>query len=362
MDENKINSGVADSVRGQSGTVGGVQDGSVGNFEAQEAASMGGEPVDSGLTEEAPGIAQNDLKGQNGQKKSKKWLWILAILLVVVIACVLVALLILKPWESGGDKKSDQGGSSEVLGEDKKEEGEEKDKDGFAGEENNKNDTEEARSELRELGVDDALVQKLWKQVEQVHYAYGNGYTHRLYDDEAIGELNRGEEAIRIYVAAMAVMNETNGSVCRNPYPYVGHDGCLSGEEVREKARKIFGTELVLTDGDGFMYAPWGASYEYNEEYDEFNTFKGKTGEGLDYQVVYKAEQDADHVYFYVEFGDIVGDTMDGPFYLKGDGLKREVDTLSREEKIGLTNHYKWIFKKTDTGDYIFESLEKAEP
>lgn len=234
-----------------------------------------------GLGEAAGGVAGQSVE-ENEQSKAKRWLVILLILAGVIVIGVVSAVLVMKPWEGKGGEKEDAPVAEVEKDEDGSETGGDADK----------------KSEIEELDINSELVQKLYGQVSgKMRYT-----SHGSYPYLWMKLLRNGisDEYVK-YVA----LNNADIAQCkitgRNEKEESGNEHCMSGAVVREKAREIFGCEVVFVQNEEVGFEGWPVQMYYDAANDEF--WRGIGGGGGVAQVIdnvlYRAEKENDRIYIY---------------------------------------------------------------
>lgn len=293
---------------------------------------------------------------------------------VLVVAAILCVLGVVFAMVIGGQKNDDQGntdqpGNSVGMGDQQKPD-------------------EPEETGPVEIGVNDALVQKLYR-----HFDVTNGM---VYVDEAV--LNGDFSEIALGVAALntdkvackvepteEVLQERYGDLLTqveiNEVMEMSRE-CYDATAVNKKAQEIFGVALNLQDGAKFGSFTAGGQphYRYDAENEEFY-YDLTPGGGVMPKVAHnleRAERQGNYIYLY----DVAGQTEEcyiettrktcaGPvgesmwnYDLGAYDPKYVIDYELTDENI-LSHaddfaRYKWTFSKNTDGNYVLEKLERV--
>ncbi len=252
--------------------------------------------------------------------------------------------------------------------------------------------------ELTEVAIDDPEVQRLYEA-----FSKANG---QLYTDEEV--LAGNTDYIRVSLARLnteprACKRLATEELLRERYgeAYIDMFGmeklleesqeCYDGAEVREMVQNLFGVEAELEDGmrTGSFTAGGQPFYRYDAENDEFywDLLPGGGAGPVIVHALNGAKKDDERLYLYDTVGkfeycysvDDVQHYIAGP--LEAEMTKREDDALVCKEEYIIDyvgedgrldmeefskhkedfDEYRWVFKRNEAGNYIFERLEKVE-
>lgn len=253
------------------------------------------------------------------------------------------------------------------------------------------------QGELKELALDNGLVQRLYHNFDGT-LASGSGgepQEQMFYlDEEALSGNPSKEVMIGI---AIEVLPRKGYCAGWNGDPAYYYDGkvsdwsmqsskdCYAEEAVKRKIKEIFGKDVNFSDGDVAM-SKYCGHYEYSARNQEFYTPAascGGSGGTVIMRELYKAEGDADKIYLYDA---VAVDGMDKIYQIRhpnseGDlildkdrvvydkectsdtdsglwGCKNEPFDISNH--IDQLDHFKWTFTKTADGDWAFAGLEQV--
>ncbi len=251
---------------------------------------------------------------------------------------------------------------------------------------------EEPGDGLVEVGIDDEVVQEVWKNIgvipHDIPFAYElpdgtmnfelaekygfygsegavkNGITERqklalaLYALQHNGD-GSGDDMCMIYEEDVELINNL-GEAAKGS----GQSYCIPGEEVRKKYKEIFGDEVELTDG---YFSVAADGLQYSSKSDGFFFVAGRGGNAPFVKELYKAERDGYRLYLYEAVAITsyrIGDDI--CYLMSTDGERITEDGLCTDaavEVAGIENmdHFKWAFVKNADGNYVFEALEKVK-
>lgn len=376
--------------------------------EPVERSSQTAEPLGRTTTLNSQVAAQNAPSEQivsqasvkKPQKSHKKWPILVAILVVLALICGGIALMILKPWEQG-----DQG----AQGSDTTQQGEI-----GAGKTLVELDVNDELVQ-RLLGYFDAAGNSIFGNIGfggpldalSGFYKDADSFNGNLstvvmidtalsnivdYDDEWVNKAlvackmpNDRELILQRYVLNYGLFNgledrskETEDMLMEGAQ-YNHERGCYDGKTVREKIYEIFGKEIAeFPDLRDNLFVG------YDSEYDEFFYWPFAGGGIASTFIIrspYRATSDGDRIYVEetIAMGNLsdeasvvslecdLEDTSCSGYYdfkneLASVSSYEEAIELQREfvaeHRSGLSN-FRWVFKRTSDGDYVFEKIEK---
>lgn len=252
----------------------------------------------------------------------------------------------------------------------------------------------EHKPEVVTLSLDDELVQKLWGYFNSKFYSKeflgitenGMGVMssfaplNRFYSEEGALSPDGLADVYKFSVAIQAVNSyyDEEAESCKGDYDFlrwvddtgrehssVGAKNCYSGDTLRTKVRKIFGSEISLEQFENQHLISSGEGWEYSVKNDEIvNRASGANRSPLA-RVLLKAEQDGTHVYIYEAVG-YVGCWVDGADVCparKLDGAEvvdgEKITWSNMRDFADRFDNFKWTFTKNADRDYIYSSLEQ---
>ncbi len=367
----------------------------------EETASELGEGVFEGDQEEQEeSKTENREKGKSGAKKI--WPWIVVLVLVLAVAGAAV-------WYFWGHK----GGEND---EEKVEPGTGMDAEVEAGVGSGKDESD--ASELEELSLDNELVQRLYGQFGAARIGSNEFYrvirgmenTESHFGISAEGEGTSADLAkIGIAMSNLELMKcravAEDGEMKKRyeeNYPWIAEDGagmvnyaqCYDGQAVKTKTRELFGEEIgfyplrVVPTEYGWNYmlntaVAGNRVYAYDSKYDEFYHIPDGSEGRSTMGGLYAAEKDKNRVYLhevrafvrcspapYVDetTGEYVSGSYCGIFDMDSYETIAEwsdpepaVDVEKMIQEKEKYPKFKWTFRKAETGNYVFEKLERVE-
>ena len=265
-------------------------------------------------------------------------------------------------------------------------------------------------SELVELSLDDELVQRLYEPFAVITDTYWSPfYNDELFSyggDEEYSQWGkrRGRLSIAFLNSPHEICKATleNGGLVKRYGDFISTNWtaqqleevvfkCVSGENVRQNFKEIFGYSIELTGVDNYRnednieieHADSVFTMAYSPTYDEFYDSLGGAGMPSFYRRrLSKAEKDSGHLYLYEQamvlscgfgaedsgqhichVGEVGGGHSDDEMAVV-EGPTEDVEEILKSDeifdKVNDLGLIKWTFRKTDVGNYVFESLEKV--
>lgn len=282
---------------------------------------------------------QAEMPGKE-ERKTKRSLMVLVLLLVLTVAAVAV-------WWFWGHREEEQR------------------QDGSTGQvETGPSEEQKPETELVELSVDDELVQRLYGRFDAANaqvYLYPELFTDEFAE------------------SAMA------GLAAQNILPDQAE---YDAELVKQKVKEIFGVDITFEDGDRVtVFSPGRSHYEYSADDDKLyfvSVPSGGSGPSTAHGL-YKAEKSGEKLFLY----DVVANYTPcyypdseerkwaaGAFgvslwlddytcnpemlvdYIDESGKMPQSDLIEDKDKF---SEFKWTFRQTEEGNYVFEEIEKIK-
>lgn len=343
------------------------QDTSVGFVEVPQGPEDFGVPSDGPLPQAASEPAPMSLEKQNSAKKLKKSH---KGLIITIIITLVLAVGVIAVWYFWGDRLFGAESSQEVENTEADE----------ATEDEEKPDAEE----LVAVDVDSELVQKVYGNfapTNRRHLAM-NLWDVYINEDVRTGRISR-DWMILLAKAYITMWRQDTGAYeyeeCAVAYPNevlsgveVTVNGCLSGKILRDKVQEMFGEQVQFVEGESIVDAFSCFDLFYKGAGDEFVRFEAIEGGcgGMDprrlIRVLQKAEEDAGHLYLYER---ILLDTIGILYHINKTEIDRgemvlefdmynTTDEYLQQVTAEQGDTFLWTFRKTDDGNYVFESLK----
>jgi len=243
--------------------------------------------------------------------------------------------------------------------------------------ETEKDEPADGGDEVKELALDNALVQRLYHNFDGVTDGRvgGAGPTQeaRFYVDE--NALSGNPSNGLMAGVAIEVIPKTwycKGWLNGDYVSVLNDDGCYNGQAVRRKIKEMFGKDVEFVDGERAT-SNYCGSYLYSAKNDEFYTDAdgcGGSGGEMVERELYKAERVGDRIYLYEM---AVVNTPEGWYRILGPNAEGEILDHDNEvapmdggefkisEYSDNVDHFKWAFEKTADGDYVFKGLERVK-
>lgn len=320
---------------------------------AQEEASGARDVSMSGLSGKSQEETGNGPRMQNGSeaekmgsrgdspvKKSskKKWGWVVVAILVVLTAAGVGVWWALSRGNVDSESDTTQG------------------------EDISQDESETPTNQIKELSLDDELVQRLYGKFERVGLWMSG--TENFYVDEGVrnGDLSK----VLMIAVAMPSVAGTGDIPCTGEYDGVIGDSCYSGDTIRARIKEIFGEDVSFEDGD--RNDDVTCRWEYSAKNDEFYGFVG-CGGSCQYGVhrdLDRAEQRGDNIYLYET---AYGETCQALYHVNGDLIAEMkfdengnvVKGFEADDYRDQMDQFKWTFTKNTEGSYVFAGLEQVK-
>ena len=304
---------------------------------------------------------------------NSKWPWIVVLVIVLILIIGAIGLLIWQPWndKNGNGNQNTTGqidGSNNtnvnVPG-------------GLDGSEvGNGDPTDEIDSEAREIYgrfVGDG------SQFAGVNTPAESLWTFRSNPGMMSGQLDR---YLMLTLAGYNVgRTSCNGTHVNTDFGGYVVENCYNGSAIREEVERLFGQKLQFTEDDVIGQICKGSRYD--AESDEFV----EVGDGCGFyapewyaSAIVGSERSGDKMYTYEKVllvsnadGGGVGlyhvddnqlseriDAVDIPYENDYDDYQRRLNAELTKYAAQNGDEFKWTFRKTNSGNYVFEKIEKV--
>lgn len=223
---------------------------------------------------------------------------------------------------------------------------------------------DQASNELASLGLDNILIQRLYRDFDGA--TDGASQISRFYTDEDTME-GVPEETLMTQIAMYILRTDP----CRGEY--AEGDICYDGERVAFKIEERFGKKIEFVDGEALPNGPCGL-WIYDATYQEFHSASTDCTEDPTVSIqrqAYAAERKGnDDLYLYEIVVGKVGDQYYKLTDVNQDGqivdFEQPLENLTDEDgEINLVSNrdkldkFKWSFRRTSDGNYVFAGLER---
>lgn len=356
------------------------------------AGGVGGAIVSTGAQ---PVISESALDGKERTEAEKKGLkqtlakvpkktWVLAgILAVVAIGAIVTVFLMMGGGSSSnsGNKKPDTSiGDNSGNNDDKQE----------PDDSNGDDDEEEEKpgDEMITLSTGDARVQKLYNYFAKLGFASDLGQLADFYQNRGsfsgeLSDLVMLDVALANLETERCAIQPTDDNLMQRYENWVGSGdqlpsvelfqamynmGCYSGQAVRDKVKEIFGKELQLSDETLASLAnPYFGYDAANDEIYSMNLGRGGVFPEFERKLL-KAERDGERMYLYETVSVMVPGagsliSIYDKCIMTGNEEADEANGCNAEDyqwQTGQTR-FRWVFKRTNAGNYVFEKIERVE-